>query len=75
MNGITSAAKANRSTRNGELPAFQMCSFAAQDSKADSKIPSGDSYIMTTVNEGKTWTDPEEMMGSDMLARWPKGKG
>lgn len=34
---------------------------------------SGGSYIMSSTDEGKTWSEPSEIMGRDSEARWPDG--
>ena len=34
---------------------------------------SGGSYIMSSTDEGKTWSEPAEIMGRDSEARWPNG--
>lgn len=33
----------------------------------------GGSYIMSSTDKGKTWTEPSMIMGSDQAARWPNG--
>jgi hypothetical protein len=37
------------------------------------KYMSGGSYIMSSTDEGRTWTEPSEIMGRDSAGRWPNG--